>query len=274
MADGFISLSSPHPWDLVSKEYAARCGGFFEEYGRDALSILQVHPEQRLLDVATGAGAVALLAAEHGALVDAVDQSPGMLEQLSALIDERGLNNVRTHLADGQSLPFPDDVFDVATCMFGLPFYADRAAGFSELHRVLRPGGGCVVSSWRPQLRIEEFKAVFGALCAEMPSFAMGLEVPPLSTSAAILEEMSPCGFEVRVEEREHVFVADSMADLWLRMRGTFVLIALAEEETGTAAFEKISERVHQRLLKEHGHRSVAVPLRALLATGRRKTIG
>lgn len=50
-------------------------------------------------------------------------------------------------MADGQALPFDDNIFDGAFSLAGLIFFPDRAAGFRELRRVLRPGRRAVVSS-------------------------------------------------------------------------------------------------------------------------------
>ena len=44
--------------------------------------------------------------------------------------------------ADVVDLPFPDASFDAAICQFGVMFFPDKVKAFSEVHRVLRPGGG------------------------------------------------------------------------------------------------------------------------------------
>jgi SAM-dependent methyltransferase len=45
-------------------------------------------------------------------------------------------------------LPFPDEVFDVVVCQFGVMFFPDKAKAFSEARRVLRPGGQFIFSVW------------------------------------------------------------------------------------------------------------------------------
>lgn len=43
--------------------------------------------------------------------------------------------------ADAMNLPFPDDIFDVVTCVYGLRNFQDLRQGLTEIHRVLKPGG-------------------------------------------------------------------------------------------------------------------------------------
>lgn len=57
------------------------------------------------------------------------------------------------HQADALALPFGDRSFDVVFCQFGAMFFPDRAAGFREARRVLKPGGRFIFNVWD---RIEE----------------------------------------------------------------------------------------------------------------------
>jgi SAM-dependent methyltransferase len=50
-------------------------------------------------------------------------------------------------------LPFPDETFDAVVCQFGVMFFPNKAKAFSEVHRVLRPGGIFLFNVWD---RIEE----------------------------------------------------------------------------------------------------------------------
>src|SRR5207245_9216055 len=51
---------------------------------------------------------------------------------------------------DATAIPYPDHSFDAVTIGFGLRNLADRAAGLSEMHRVLRPGGRLVILEFSP----------------------------------------------------------------------------------------------------------------------------
>ncbi len=52
--------------------------------------------------------------------------------------------------ADAQRLPFPDGGFDLVVCQFGVMFFPDRVAAFTEVRRVLAPGGRILFNTWGP----------------------------------------------------------------------------------------------------------------------------
>jgi demethylmenaquinone methyltransferase/2-methoxy-6-polyprenyl-1,4-benzoquinol methylase len=104
---------------------------------------LPVGPEDHVLDVATGTGAVAAeLVLQHRCRVTGIDQSPPMLAAAAARLDELGLSQ-RVGLVEGEAerLPFPDASFDGLTVSYLLRYVADPAATLRELVRVVRPGG-------------------------------------------------------------------------------------------------------------------------------------
>jgi SAM-dependent methyltransferase len=63
------------------------------------------------------------------------------------------------------ALPFDDASFDVVVCQFGVMFYPDRMAGFSEAYRVLRPGGTMIFNVW-DRIETNEFADVVTAAAA------------------------------------------------------------------------------------------------------------
>ena len=99
-----------------------------------------VAPGQRVLDVATGTGNVAIRAAQAGADVIALDITP---ESLAAGRREAESLSVELEWVEGdaQKLPFGDDEFDVVTSSAGAIFAPDHQAVADELLRVCRPGG-------------------------------------------------------------------------------------------------------------------------------------
>lgn len=96
---------------------------------------------QRILDVATGTGDLALEMQKTcpEAEVLGSDFCAEMLDHA----ERRGVKE--TLLADGLALPFEDDRFDVATVGFGLRNMADWNGGLQEMTRVVRPGGRVLV---------------------------------------------------------------------------------------------------------------------------------
>lgn len=104
---------------------------------------LRARPGDRVLDVATGTGAVALLlAGERGCRVTAVDQSDAMLAAARRRLDAAGVSDrVDLVRAEAESLPFGDGVFDGLTVTYLLRYVDDPGAVLAELARVVRPGG-------------------------------------------------------------------------------------------------------------------------------------
>ncbi|MBA2768181.1 MAG: methyltransferase domain-containing protein, partial [Sporichthyaceae bacterium] len=98
---------------------------------------------QRVLDVATGPGATAvLLAQEFGVTVDGVDLAAAALERATAVVQTAGLGErVCFHLGDAERLPFEDAVFDAIICECAFCTFPDKQTAAAELARVLRPGG-------------------------------------------------------------------------------------------------------------------------------------
>ncbi|MES1247532.1 MAG: class I SAM-dependent methyltransferase [Actinomycetota bacterium] len=95
-----------------------------------------VRSGDRVLDVCTGTGDLAIGAAGRGARTTGLDFSPEMLARA-----RRKRGDVEWIQGDALALPFADGVFDAATVGFGVRNVADLDLGLRELRRVLRDGG-------------------------------------------------------------------------------------------------------------------------------------
>jgi demethylmenaquinone methyltransferase/2-methoxy-6-polyprenyl-1,4-benzoquinol methylase len=107
------------------------------------VSRVDAAPGQRVLDVASGTGAVAIeLARRHGCFVVGIDQSAEMLATGRRRVAAAGVGGlVRLEQGRAESLPFEDESFDAVTFTYLLRYVDDPAATLRELTRVLRPGG-------------------------------------------------------------------------------------------------------------------------------------
>jgi SAM-dependent methyltransferase len=103
-----------------------------------------------LLDVATGSGNVALLAARAGAQVTGLDLTPELLEVARTRAKEAGLE-LRFIEGDAEELPFAEDSFDRVTSCFGVMFAPRQQQAADELCRVARPGARVAVAAWTPE---------------------------------------------------------------------------------------------------------------------------
>ncbi|MGC4190304.1 MAG: methyltransferase domain-containing protein [Thermomicrobiales bacterium] len=109
------------------------------------VELAQPLPTDRVLDIATGGGHVAVTFSPHVAQVIASDLTPEILHYAAAYFAERGLTNVETALADAEDLPFADDSFQIVTCRIA-PHHFPRPDHFvAEVARVLTPDGRFVL---------------------------------------------------------------------------------------------------------------------------------
>lgn len=121
----------------------------FAGYAADIAQRAAAGNPARVLETAAGTGIVtrklrdALPAAAH---LIATDLNPPMLEIARAKF--RAGEQVEFQPADATALPFADQSFDAVVCQFGIMFFPDKARSFSEVYRVLAPGGRYLFSVW------------------------------------------------------------------------------------------------------------------------------
>ena len=113
-------------------------------YMRPVLDRVGIQPGERVLELGPGPGAFTLETARRvgpeGRLI-AVDIQPEMIAQVEKRIQQAGLTNVETHVADAYHLPLEDASVDRAFLVGVLPEIPDQARALVELRRVLKSGG-------------------------------------------------------------------------------------------------------------------------------------
>jgi arsenite methyltransferase len=115
---------------------------------RRALELIALGPSDRLLDVGSGPGTSALLAArDFGSVVAGVDYGAEAVRGAQRAADSAGLcDRIGFVTGDAGDLPFGDDEFDAALCECSLSVFVDKAGAVEEMGRVLRPGGRVAIS--------------------------------------------------------------------------------------------------------------------------------
>jgi ubiquinone/menaquinone biosynthesis C-methylase UbiE len=125
--------------------------GFTQRCAKRLLELANLKTGETVLDVATGTGLVATVAAQivgtTGKVVG-VDFSPEMLAQ--AKQKATGMSQLEFQESDAEKLNFPDESFDVVLCASSLFFIPDMAQALKEGWRVLKPGGRLGFSSFGP----------------------------------------------------------------------------------------------------------------------------
>ena len=107
-------------------------------------SLGRLKPGEQVLDLGCGAGTDSLIAAQmvgSEGSVAGIDMTAEMLEKARAAAVELGAENVEFVEGEVERLPFADMSFDVVISNGVIDLVPDKDAVFSEIHRVLRPGG-------------------------------------------------------------------------------------------------------------------------------------
>ncbi|WP_328753510.1 class I SAM-dependent methyltransferase [Streptomyces sp. NBC_00285] len=159
---------------------------FFRPFAADLAARAAALQPLTVLELAAGTGALtsALLTAVPTASVVATDLNEAMVTAGSARESRADWRQ-----ADAQELPFEDGSFDLVLCQFGVMFFPDRAAAYSEVGRVLAPQGRFLFNSWGP-LASHGFGAAFQeALEQSMPEGAPSFlkDVPHGYTDPAVV---------------------------------------------------------------------------------------
>lgn len=122
-------------------------GGLHRLWKAMTVSQANVRAGQKVLDVASGTGDLALAFAKkvgpHGNVV-MTDINDQMLARGRNRLIDAGYPT-QAVVCDAEHLPFPEGEFDLVTVAFGLRNMTDKAAALKQMHRVLKPGGKLMV---------------------------------------------------------------------------------------------------------------------------------
>ncbi|MEU9798863.1 class I SAM-dependent methyltransferase [Streptomyces sp. NPDC051000] len=233
----------------------------FRPFAEDLATRAATLRPRRILELAAGTGALTslLLAAAPSGEVTATDLNEAMV-----VFGSTRAPGATWRQADAQGLPFPDGAFDLVVCQFGVMFFPDRVAAFTEARRVLARGGRFLFNTWGP-LDTHAFGAAVQAgleraFPADPPQF---LPTVPhgYCDPAVVAADLAAAGFTVE-DEQELTLEgrATSTADLATGfLTGTPVRAAVEERGDGPAVRATIIEEMTARL----GEGPVAAPMTA-----------
>ena len=136
------ALDLGYPPDLLARVPEAAAESFAGVANPFALGTLERN--EVVLDLGSGAGTDSLVAAQMvgpQGRVTGLDMTPEMLAKAKAAAAEMEAANVKFMEGEVEVLPFGDESFDVVISNGVIDLIPDKDAVFSEIHRVLRPGG-------------------------------------------------------------------------------------------------------------------------------------
>lgn len=138
-----------------------------QPFNHHLLGAAKVDRTDTTLDIGCGCGATTLEAAQltPNGLVVGVDLSRPVIEVATERARRTVVDNVRFNHGDAEVYPFDASAFDRAISRFGVMFFGDSVAAFSNIARSLRPSGTLTFVCWQEPLR-NEWLAVPGAAAA------------------------------------------------------------------------------------------------------------
>jgi len=151
-------------WVRHADRYDVMLGG----YVAPVLDAAELADDSDVLDIGCGSGATTIAAAGAAANRDVlgVDLSGPMLDLARSRAEAAGLANVAFEQTDAQTTPFASGSRDAVISRFGVMFFDDPVAAFTNIAGALRPGGRVAFACWK-ELAANEWMLVPGMAVAE-----------------------------------------------------------------------------------------------------------
>ena len=136
-------------WDRFAWVYDRFMRRFSPEYPELVERISRdVGEAQRILEVATGTGLIALALGAPGRQIEAIDISPPMIARARQKALARGLDDTRFVVGSAYELPWVDDCYDLALCGNALHVMEHRRRALAEIERVLKSQGRLILPTY------------------------------------------------------------------------------------------------------------------------------
>lgn len=189
-------------FDRIAPSYDQIGPKIFAYFGRRLVRAVGILEGVKILDVASGRGAVLFPAAEAVGLsgsVIGVDLSPGMVEQTTAEIKTRNIHNALVMQMDAECLDFPNNSFDVILCGFSIFFFPRPLRALGEFRRVLKSGGILGLTTFKEFFTGEwawfsELLEAYAPVEEDMDE-VNSTEEPDFQTSQGLAKILSSAGF-------------------------------------------------------------------------------
>jgi ubiquinone/menaquinone biosynthesis C-methylase UbiE len=265
--------AAPPTWNDYAADYESVHEPLTQQFAKAALDRVPVAAGQEVLDVASGPGTLALLAARAGAAVIAIDNAPGMIARAGARLREHGHAGSAARVMDVARLDFADARFDAVFCVFGIMVVPDYRAAFAEMARVAKPGGRAAIVMWAGLERMQHVQVWLRAIADAFPQFQ---PAPPpaswlvLQEAASLARLIADAGF-AEVEVRTETRWWDVASPAWFARHADLSPAAESLYRTlGPDARSAVRRCLEAELRRRHGDGSFRLAAAAHIAVGLR----
>jgi SAM-dependent methyltransferase len=236
-----------------------------------------IGPSDRVLDLGCGCGTTTLLAARDGGEAVGVDISAPMLENARARARVAKVTNVQFEQADVQTHAFEPASFDVAISRFGVMFFDDPVAAFTNVAGALRPDGRLAFVCWQDLGRNEWLLAPGMAAAQYVPLPDMGEPGGPgmfsLAEPARVHALLDAAGFgdvDLAVFEAPILLAGGGTVDETIEfLAATGIAHAMFDQAEPDAA-ARAMDAVREVLAAHHDDEGVRLGASAWVVTARR----
>ena len=262
-----------HHWVEEAEHFDRMLG----PYGERVIAALSPEPSEKILDVGCGNGALSLdVAARVGpqGRVLGLDLSGPMLSLAKQRAGERGLGNVSFEKSDVQVHDFAGDKFDGVISRFGVMFFDDPVAAFSNLRGAVRSGGRLAFVCWQDPFQNDWLMVPAATMLefvpmpeAPQPGTPGPFGLADVDRTRSILSDAAWTDVQVEPVEIHQWLGSDPAATIEFLSHTEIAKSFLGETDDDTKA--KVWEAVEAKLAEHTSDDGVHLTGRAWLVTAR-----
>jgi SAM-dependent methyltransferase len=240
---------------------------FFEPYAIEVARRIATFPASIVVEIAAGTGRVTRHIRQSippAAKLIASDISDDMLAVAKKKL---GHLAIEWQNIDAQQLPFKDNSIDLVICCFGYMFVPDKAKAFAEVHRVLKPGGQFLFTTWD---KLEKNAASYTSVSVakkylEEPLTESDNLATSMSDSAMIGDLLQVAGFMAVSTETVQLFsisrTAEEAAIGFIQGGSIYEKI----KKSNSVRMEEIKIELEKELAAKFGAAPMVAPISALI---------